>query len=90
MESLSVPGTPYTLRVHEEVEGREGTVTDFAARCSGILQVAFKWAPEATKALLEVRRRYIPVKNREYSTLKQKYKQTLKVRCEIAFKSIPV
>lgn len=51
---IQVPGTSYKIMVHEEMEGREGTVGDFAARCSGILQEAIKWAPEATRSLLQV------------------------------------
>ncbi|KAK3731385.1 hypothetical protein QZH41_020342 [Actinostola sp. cb2023] len=49
-----VPDTSYKIMVHEEMEGREGTVGDFAARCSGILQEAIKWAPEATRSLLQI------------------------------------
>ncbi|EDO27201.1 predicted protein, partial [Nematostella vectensis] len=50
---MLVPGTSYTLAVHEEMDGREGTVRDFSARCSGILKEAIKWAPEATLSLLQ-------------------------------------
>ena len=36
------------------MDGREGTVRDFAARCSGIIMEAIKWAPETTRSLLQV------------------------------------
>lgn len=47
---------PFSLIVPEEMDGREGTVRDFAARCSGIIMEAIKWAPETTRSLLQVRR----------------------------------
>lgn len=46
---------PFSLIVPEEMDGREGTVRDFAARCSGIIMEAIKWAPETTRSLLQVR-----------------------------------
>ena len=36
------------------MDGREGTVRDFADRCSGIIMEAIKWAPETTRSLLQV------------------------------------
>ena len=51
---LNVPGSSYKLIIHEEIDGREETVKDFAARCSGIIHEAIKWAPEATRSLLQV------------------------------------
>lgn len=45
---------PFSLIVPEEMDGREGTVSDFAARCSGIIMEAIKWAPETTRSLLQV------------------------------------
>lgn len=47
---------PFSLIVPEEMDGREGTVRDFAARCSGIIMEAIKWAPETTRSLLQVGR----------------------------------
>ena len=38
------------------MDGREGTVRDFADRCSGIIMEAIKWAPETTRSLLQVSR----------------------------------
>ena len=54
---INVPSSvPFSLIVPEEMDGREGTVRDFAARCSGIIMEAIKWAPETTRSLLQVRR----------------------------------
>lgn len=35
---FSVPGTNFTLKVFDNMEGREDTVADFTQRCSSILQ----------------------------------------------------
>ena len=52
---ITVPSSvPVRLLVPEEMDGREGTVRDFAARCSGIIKEALKWAPETTRSLLQV------------------------------------
>ena len=52
---ITVPSSvPVRLIVPEEMDGREGTVRDFAARCSGIIKEALKWAPETTRSLLQV------------------------------------
>ena len=54
---IKVPSSvPFSLIVSEEMDGREGTVRDFAARCSGIIMEAIKWAPETTRSLLQVGR----------------------------------
>jgi len=54
---INVPSSvPFSLIVSEEMDGREGTVRDFAARCSGIIMEAIKWAPETTRSLLQVGR----------------------------------
>ena len=54
---INVPiSVPFSLIVPEEMDGREGTVRDFAARCSGIIMEAIKWAPETTRSLLQVRK----------------------------------
>nr|XP_058953334.1 phosphatidylinositol 4-kinase alpha-like [Pocillopora verrucosa] len=51
---ITVPSSvPVRLLVPEEMDGREGTVRDFAARCSGIIKEALKWAPETTRSLLQ-------------------------------------
>ncbi|XP_068676768.1 phosphatidylinositol 4-kinase alpha-like isoform X2 [Montipora foliosa] len=51
---INVPNSvPFSLVVSEEMDGREGTVRDFAARCSGIIMEAIKWAPETTRSLLQ-------------------------------------
>ncbi|XP_020624721.1 phosphatidylinositol 4-kinase alpha-like [Orbicella faveolata] len=51
---INVPSSvPFSLIVPEEMDGREGTVRDFAARCSGIIMEAIKWAPETTRSLLQ-------------------------------------
>ncbi|KAK2556707.1 Phosphatidylinositol 4-kinase alpha [Acropora cervicornis] len=51
---INVPyGVPFNLTVSEEMDGREGTVRDFAARCSEIIMEAIKWAPETTRSLLQ-------------------------------------
>ena len=54
---LNLPNSVATfkLTVHEEMDGREDTVRDFAARCSGIIMEAIKWAPETTRSILQVR-----------------------------------
>lgn len=55
--AINVPSSvPFSLTVPEEMDGREGTVRDFAARCSGIIMEAIKWAPETTRSLLQVGR----------------------------------
>ena len=54
---------PFSLIVPEEMDGREGTVRDFAARCSGIIMEAIKWAPETTRSLLQVGRMETEKKN---------------------------
>ena len=54
---IKVPSSvPFSMIVSEEMDGREGTVRDFAARCSGIIMEAIKWAPETTRSLLQVGR----------------------------------
>ncbi|CAH3130736.1 unnamed protein product [Porites lobata] len=51
---INVPSSvPFRLTVSEEMDGREGTVRDFADRCSGIIMEAIKWAPETTRSLLQ-------------------------------------
>jgi len=51
---INVPSSvPFSLSVSEEMDGREGTVRDFAARCSGIIMEAIKWAPVTTRSLLQ-------------------------------------
>eukprot|EP00106_Octopus_bimaculoides_P007153 XP_014774595.1 PREDICTED: phosphatidylinositol 4-kinase alpha-like isoform X3 [Octopus bimaculoides] len=49
---LAIPNTPYILRVRDNMVDRENTVKDFAARSTGIIQEAMKWAPNATRSHL--------------------------------------
>lgn len=47
---FQIPNTPYVLRVRDTMVDRENTVKDFAARSTGIIQEAMKWAPNATRS----------------------------------------
>lgn len=48
--TLEVPNTNYTIPLMDTLDAREGIVNDFAARSSGIIQEAMKWAPQVTRS----------------------------------------
>ncbi|XP_013387820.1 phosphatidylinositol 4-kinase alpha-like [Lingula anatina] len=49
---LKVQNTPHTLRIMDNLDDRESTVNDFAARCTDILKEVMKWAPNAARSFL--------------------------------------
>lgn len=50
---FAVPGTKFTLKVVDNLEGREDTVTDFTQRCFSIVQEGLQFAPITAKAHIQ-------------------------------------
>jgi len=38
--NISIPSTPFSLRIHDTISQRQQTIQDFTARSTGILQVS--------------------------------------------------
>ncbi|RUS74515.1 hypothetical protein EGW08_017722, partial [Elysia chlorotica] len=49
---IQIPGTPYKLRIMDNLVSREQVVKDYSARSSTILQEAMKWAPNTVRSHL--------------------------------------
>ena len=48
-----VPNTNFRLKVVDNLEGREGTISDFTKRCSTFLQEALQFAPVTAKSHIQ-------------------------------------
>ncbi|XP_067946657.1 phosphatidylinositol 4-kinase alpha-like [Watersipora subatra] len=50
--SVQIPGTPFCLRIHDNLSNRQQTIQDYSERCAGVLREAMSWAPQSVRSIL--------------------------------------